>query len=503
MHEADGLGAHPTKRAVIHCYNCMVNPDLMSSKAKFWASIPVSPWILEVVERGFEIILIENFKLPHPLRIRRMSNRLLDFVHEEVGKLLEAGVVVETINPIVCSPLQVADNGKKLRLILDLSALKKGIETPRFRLEDWRAVWPFLEKANYAATFDFKSGYHHIKIADPSSDLLAFSLEELAAAGVTVAEEKSFWSPSEQFTWLGIKCDLVTKSIRLTESREVSLGNQLATMKKSKAPTILDRQKLSGFISSMSIVEKCESVQRQRHLAATVARVTSDNPKKQHLQVSMSQSEFFEVEFWERKLKNGDLVRSINEEQFDPTWYLYTDASAEGMGAVLKNSRKETVWQASKIGDVSFRKESSALRELRAVEFATRTMREQIRGAISIHSDSQAAVSVLKKGSMKLELHKVAERVWDSVEQIRPARFLWIPREENTEADATSREFDTDDWGVQDWAFEWAQKRWSRVKCDLFASERNAKHSVYFSRYPEPTSSGTDAFDHFTCAANG
>ncbi|CAP37410.2 Protein CBG20394 [Caenorhabditis briggsae] len=22
MHEADGLGAHPTKRAVIHCYNC-------------------------------------------------------------------------------------------------------------------------------------------------------------------------------------------------------------------------------------------------------------------------------------------------------------------------------------------------------------------------------------------------------------------------------------------------------------------------------------------------
>ncbi|ULU06444.1 hypothetical protein L3Y34_018356 [Caenorhabditis briggsae] len=36
--------------------------------------------------------------------------------------------------------------------------------------------------------------------------------------------------------------------------------------------------------------QECESVQRQRHLAATVARVTSDNPKKQHLQVSMSQN---------------------------------------------------------------------------------------------------------------------------------------------------------------------------------------------------------------------
>ncbi|UMM18393.1 hypothetical protein L5515_014479 [Caenorhabditis briggsae] len=36
--------------------------------------------------------------------------------------------------------------------------------------------------------------------------------------------------------------------------------------------------------------QECESVQRQRHLAATVARVTSDNPKKQRLQVSMSQN---------------------------------------------------------------------------------------------------------------------------------------------------------------------------------------------------------------------
>ncbi|CAP34007.2 Protein CBG15824 [Caenorhabditis briggsae] len=221
---------------------------------------------------------------------------------------------------------------------------------PQRRLEDWKTAWPFLQRAKYAATFDFRGGYHHVRIADNSTDLLAFSLsnphappyfkfvalpfglstapwlftkifrplvarwrefgikiflylddglilaetkeqallavkivrEDLEAAGVTVAEDKSFWEPSHQFTWLGLMGDLSERTVRLTEKREKNLRAQLEKMRRSEAPTILDRQKLCGYLSSMTVISD-EAIRRQRRVSHAVATTIKEHPETRPL----------------------------------------------------------------------------------------------------------------------------------------------------------------------------------------------------------------------------
>uniref|UniRef100_A0A8R1IIL0 Reverse transcriptase domain-containing protein n=1 Tax=Caenorhabditis japonica TaxID=281687 RepID=A0A8R1IIL0_CAEJA len=95
---------------------------------------------------------------------------------------------------------------------------------------------------------------------------------DLREAGVCVAEDKSCWTPSERFTWLGVEGDLVARNVRLTEKREHSLRMQLERMRKSLAPSILDRQKLCGYLSSMMIVAGETAIARQRNTSSMVAQ---------------------------------------------------------------------------------------------------------------------------------------------------------------------------------------------------------------------------------------
>ena len=49
----------------------------------------------------------------------------------------------------VVSPLSVAHNGSKPRLILDLSYLNQFISVPKFKYEDVRCVRDLFEKGDY------------------------------------------------------------------------------------------------------------------------------------------------------------------------------------------------------------------------------------------------------------------------------------------------------------------------------------------------------------------
>ncbi|PIC52495.1 hypothetical protein B9Z55_000258 [Caenorhabditis nigoni] len=317
--------------------------------------------------------------------------------------------------------------------------------------------------------------------------------EDLEAAGVCVAEDKSHWEPSQEFTWLGVRGDLKKREIRLTEKREISLRNQIEKMKKSLAPSILDRQVLCGYLSSLMIIAGDQSVARQRHNASTVAENNGKCTERTRIPLSLGEKR--ELIFWEAKLREGELKRRIDE-IFEPRWWLYTDASAIGLGAVVKDARGTEVLRISKLGERGFETESSAMRELKAVEFAAERMAGTMTGQVLVHSDSQAAVHIMKKGSMKIDLHVVAERIWESMRQVGNVKYIWIPREQNEEADEASRTFDYDDWAVQDWVFQWAQKKWGRVACDWFANEQNAKTPKFYSKYPDPKAAGADVFEH-------
>ena len=100
-----------------------------------------------------------------------------DFVTNEIYSLLEQGCIreVKRSEAHLASPLSVAHNGSKLRLILDLSYLNQFISVPKFKYEDIRSVRDLSEKRYYSFKFDIKSGYHHINILEAHQKYLAFA----------------------------------------------------------------------------------------------------------------------------------------------------------------------------------------------------------------------------------------------------------------------------------------------------------------------------------------
>jgi hypothetical protein len=79
--------------------------------------------------------------------------------------------------PFFVSPLSVAENKNKKRLILDLSIFNTFIKKEHVKFEDWKVhvALEYFRKNCYWIKFDLRSGYHHIDV-----------------------------SPKSQFSWFGI-----------------------------------------------------------------------------------------------------------------------------------------------------------------------------------------------------------------------------------------------------------------------------------------------------------
>uniref|UniRef100_A0A8R1HTE9 RNase H domain-containing protein n=1 Tax=Caenorhabditis japonica TaxID=281687 RepID=A0A8R1HTE9_CAEJA len=227
----------------------------------------------------------------------------------------------------------------------------------------------------------------------------------------------------------------------------------------------------------MTLVAGEVSIARSRRLSATVATCQRQS-RPDSTKIGISEGEQAELNFWEENLARLSITEM--EDNFSPKWFAFTDASAKGMGAILKTAEGAVKLKTSKIGNAEFEKESSALRELRAVKLLSSVMKNWIKGDVLVHLDSQAAVSVLKRGSMKRDLQELAEKVWIDLNSVGNARFVWIQRDLNVEADEISRDFDFDDWSVRDHVFTYAQKRWGTVQCDWFADENNKKMEIFF-----------------------
>lgn len=87
------------------------------------------------------------------------------FVTESIGDLVKSGCVIQVpFRPFVVSPLSVAENREKKRLILDLSMLNGFLKKEKIKFEDHKLALQYFEKNCFCIKFDLKSGYHHIDI---------------------------------------------------------------------------------------------------------------------------------------------------------------------------------------------------------------------------------------------------------------------------------------------------------------------------------------------------
>ena len=164
---------------------CEVHESSVRGRLKgclaFWKEeLDAPPWILDTIENGY---VLPFYNEPEPYTRPNQKSALVerDFVNGAVADLLAGGYIeVAREVPHVCSPLSVITNqsGKK-RLVVNLRHVNRSLWKQKFKYEDLRVVMMLFGPSEWMFSFDLKSGYHHIDVAQNHRKYLGFSWDDV------------------------------------------------------------------------------------------------------------------------------------------------------------------------------------------------------------------------------------------------------------------------------------------------------------------------------------
>lgn len=530
----------------------------LSKNLSFWLSLPLTAFVSRVLTDGLDILFTEDGTLPESNFLPRPSCfKHEKFVEHEINKLLDTGAITVCVErPLLCSPLHVAvaSSGKQ-RLILDLTELNKSVKKFKVKFDDLEKIQYCLPKNGFMTQFDLRSGYHQIKMTPKASQLLGFVWNgvfyryvvlpfglctgpavftkvfrslvakwraeginvamylddgliwarnpedcarfsariraDLRLAGSDLAEEKCVWIPTQELIWLGFNINLKIFYVRPATARRSKLANILSALLREKSPSVLLRQKFVGSIMSILLTMGELAIRKCRYTMITIAEYQEEQQKK----VPSQPEELAEWKFWEKEVLEQDLGRFLDLKHTNFDAVLFCDASEKGAGSVCVVDGRKVV-SFERLGKSSG--ESSTFRELHAVSFGLETFGKILENKrVLLKTDNTGAVSIINKGSMKLELHRWSQKIWDIANQRKiDIRAKWVPRAQNEEADAASRESDVNDWAIADKTFENLKNVWCDPTCDFFADHQNTKCKAFFSNRYTPGCLGIDAFEY-------
>ena len=111
------------------------------------------------------------------MRNNKSARENVDFVKNEITKLLEKGCISEVAEaPFVVNPLTVAySRSNKPRLVLDCRHINTCIHQFKFKFEDGSVARELFAKGDHLFKYDLKEAYHHIEILEEHRKLLGFS----------------------------------------------------------------------------------------------------------------------------------------------------------------------------------------------------------------------------------------------------------------------------------------------------------------------------------------
>ena len=132
--------------------------------------------ILSIIENSYRLQFI-SFPAAVKLRNNKSARIHVEFVDQAVLELLNSDLVcMVNEQPFIANPLSVSVQPcVKKRLILDLRHVNKPLVKQSVKYEDWKTAMSYFAKDTYMFSFDLKSGYHHIDIAQEHQTFLGFS----------------------------------------------------------------------------------------------------------------------------------------------------------------------------------------------------------------------------------------------------------------------------------------------------------------------------------------
>ena len=212
------------------------------------------------------------------------------------------------------------------------------------------------------------------------------------------------WIPCQRLDWLVITWDSARGTIEIVDRRVVKIMNTIDSIIASDF--VLSARRLASFtgqiISTAPVSGNISRIMTRHCIMSTLSAQHWDS------EVKMDSYCIEELYFWKNNL-NSIKVRDcflFNK----PQRFAYSDASATGCGSVITLNEDcvcHKLWEPSECS------RSSTWRELAAIDFALESFAPILEGSlVKWFTDSQTAARVIEVGSMKLDLHRLAIKIF-------------------------------------------------------------------------------------------
>jgi hypothetical protein len=519
----------------------------------WWQDNVKNDYIVKIIAEGYKLPLLA---IPQDSWIKNNKSARDNevFVDEEIGKLLESGVIIKSVvKPTVVNALSVATNSSgKHRLVLDLRNVNPMLNVASFKYENIAAASNYFQKKGHMITFDLKSGYHHVDIHRAYCQYLGFEWKNsyyfyttcpfgLSVAGLIFSKilrelvklwrtrgfaivmylDDGFLSCSTFEAAVeaahSIKTDLINSGFIINEQKSHWIPRQSVTWLGFE----LDSEHNTFHVPEAKLVGLKAQLRRNlyfsqhcsaRELAKSVGIICSmfhafgpavylltksstrwiEDRLNWSNRAPLTDMVIHELKFWLNNMTKVPLMPLVPEIMRE-TLIIYSDASATGCGAlVLNNKALDMVHQ----WNPQERLYSSTWRELKAIAIYINIHKLLFKGkALKWYTDNLGVTSVIIKGSMKLDLHLCSLEIYESCIKFDILLSVdWVPRKDNVDADRLSKQEDVDDWGVDHGIYNVFNTSHGPFTVDIFATNITAKSQKFYSRYWCDKSSGVDAF---------
>ena len=323
---------------------------------------------------------------------------------------------------------------------------------------------------------------------------------DLLRAHVVPNAEKSDWIPRTSTTWLGYYWNFEKRFVSVSAERVRKLFCRLFAFKRSYP--ICTARSIAGIVGSvvsMGLVLGDKGLFLCRFLQCLVNfRNLYEFPWAKIYDFSVVKGFARAQDEVEYLIENFETLNLRLFEENTPEFQIqiFGDAGESKIGGIFKENGKTFPFSQSLpphlIGT------SSTLRELYCVKHSMELFRDQLSNKCVLYiTDSQCTEIIVRKGSVKFDLHCMAKEIMNASDNLNCTfKVAWVPRVFNSIADHYSKVTDNDDWTLTTALFE-KISRASKLEFDLdcFASYKNRKCKMFYSRLYDKDTSGIDALN--------
>ena len=523
-----------------------------------WKKCGASPWVLRTITQGYVLQFSKPPPLSGRVLFSQAAGQAAATLREEISSLLSKNAIREVRQGesrlgLYSRYFLVKKKGGGLRPILDLRVLNKYLKKFQFKMLTAASLLRTIRHMDWFTSIDLKDAYQHIPVYPPHRKFLRFGFEgqvyeytvlpfgmslsprvfvkctqaaiaplrqegiriasyiddwllsagserevhhhtnrvvsHLTSLGFTLNLEKSVFTPSQRTTFIGITLDSIALKAWMSQERIQSFLDCLSNFQLDRKIRYNTCMRMAGLMASaISLVPLGRLHMRpfQRWLASLRIPATQGLRR-----VTVSASCMRVLQVWKSEifLSEGVPVGRILSRKV-----ITTDASLAGWGATFEGRTARGRWDGNlKTAHINYL-------ELMAVFLAVKHFEPFIGGYhVLIRTDNTTTMAYINKqgGLRSPVLDTLARRLilWCDT-HLQSIAASHVPGLLNSGADLLSRGgVRYSEWSLHPATVDLIWTRFGHPRVDLFASQENAKCSLFFSmRGQAPL--GLDAMAH-------